>query len=346
MGWAAAIQGGAAVLGAVQGRKSAKEARSSIERDRADRMEGYNFSKPYIQRSYDRAEGALNDSLEQGAYTGQTYAGMNPYATAGNNFMGNAGMYQGAQGFGIANQGANFANNYADLFEAGKADRMGIAQDYATNNSQGLVDAAMRDPYRNLTENTLPGINRGASGAGNMNSSRAGMADAIATRGYNDRQADVSSGIQNQLMNQSLGEQQQQFSNMMGANQGLFQGYGAGMNAMQNAGNWMTGAGNNFRNQEQGYYNDQRGRYEDQRDFGLNQNIKYQEGILDNAVYNTTPGITPMKPTSAMGALGGLQSGFSMGNQLAGYLPPKAPKAPPAPTGGGGGYGGGYRGGF
>jgi len=320
MGIETAIMAASAINGAVQGRKSAKEARSSIERDRDDRMEGYNFSKPYIQRSYDRAEGALNDSLETGTYQGQTYADMNPYETMGNNFMGNAGMYQGAQGFGIANQGANFANNYADLFEAGKADRMGIAQDYATNNSQGLVDAAMRDPYRNLTENTLPGINRGASGAGNMNSSRAGMADAIATRGYNDRQADVSSGIQNQLMNQSLGEQQQQFSNMMGANQGLFQGYGAGMNAMQNAGNWMTGAGGNFRGYEQGAMNDQHNRFRRDRDFALDQNIKYQEGMLGNAVYNTTPWDTPMKPNTAMSTLGGLQSGMAMGAKLGGYF--------------------------
>ena len=38
----------------------------------------------------------------------------------------------------------------------------------------------------------------------------------------------------------------------------------------------------------------------------LNQNIKYQKAcILGNAVYNTTPGETPMKPNTAMAALGG-----------------------------------------
>ena len=91
MGVQAAIMGASAINGAIQGRKSAKERRASIEQDRADRMEGYNFSKPYIQRSYDRAEDALNSSLEKGAYKGQTYADQNPYFSAGNHYMGGMG---------------------------------------------------------------------------------------------------------------------------------------------------------------------------------------------------------------------------------------------------------------
>ena len=102
MGIEAAIIGSA--IGGISGRKSAKERRASIEQDRTDRMEGYNFSKPYIQRSYDRAEGALNDSLEQGAYQGQTYADQNPYFQAGNHYMGGMGAMGGQGAFDVCSK--------------------------------------------------------------------------------------------------------------------------------------------------------------------------------------------------------------------------------------------------
>ena len=92
------------------------------------------------------------------------------------------------------------------------------------------MDAALRDSTRQLTEQTLPGINRAASATGNTNSSRAGIADALATRAYQDRAADVSADITNTLMNQSLAQQQRDFANAMSANQGLANAFGTGMN--------------------------------------------------------------------------------------------------------------------
>jgi len=337
MGWAAAIQGAGALAGGLMGRKAAKDARRASAQDREDRMAGYNFSKPYIQRGYDRAEGALNDSLDQGAYQGQTYAGQNPYSVAGNNYMGQMGMQGGQGAWDVTQAGQGFANNYADLYKAGGADRMQQAQDYALDNSGGLVDAAMRDDKRNLQENTLTGINRGASGSGNMNSSRAGIAEGVANRGFDDRRADVTAGIQQNLMGQSLSQQNQQFSDQMRANQGLQQGYGQGIDAMGRFGGFMTGAGNNMRNYEQGYLNDQRNRYEDNRDFALNQNIKYQGGILNNAVYNSASGTTGQQPSVGMSTIGGAQAGYGMGSQLAKYLPQGGGSS-------GGSSGGGYDG--
>lgn len=322
MGWAAAIQGAGAIAGAMSGRKSAKEARAGMAQDREDQMASYNFSKPYIQRSYDRSEGALNDSLDQGAYTGQTYADQNPYSTAGNNYMGQMGAQGGQGAWDVTQAGQGFANNYADLYKAGGQDRMQQAQDYAMDNSGGLVDAAMRDDKRNLQENTLTGINQGASGSGNMNSSRAGIAEGVANRGFDDRRADTTASIQQGLMGQSLSQQNQQFADQMRANQGLQQGYGQGINAMGRFGDFMTGAGNNMRNYEQGYLNDQRGRYEDQRDFGLNQNIKYQNGILSRADYESPQhSMYREKPNTLMSTIGGAMSGFGMGNNMSGYLP-------------------------
>ena len=309
-----------AVAGGLLGANSASKDRKAQQAQLDAQMEGYNFSKPYIERSYDRAEGALNSSLDQGAYQGQTYAGQNPYFSAGNHYMGGMGAMGGQGAFDVMQQGQGFANNYADLYQQGGADRMQQAQDYAINNSGGLVNAAMRDDKRNLQENTLTGINQGASSSGNMNSSRAGVAEAVANRGFDDRQADVTAGIQQNLMGQSLGQQNQQFSDQMMANQGLQQSYGSGINAMNSFGGMMTGAGNNFMNYEQGYMNDQRNRYEDQRDFGLNQNIKYQGGILNNAVYNSAQNPQGVTANKGAGFLGGAMQGAGIGGNIAGFF--------------------------
>ena len=110
-----------------------------------------------------------------------------------------------------------------------------------------IVDAMMRDDTRQLTEQTLPGINQAASGSGNVNSSRAGIADANANRAYLDRRADVSSDVFNSLRDASLSQQNTQFDQGMAGtvnmannmtNTGGF--YNDGMNTYVNQGN-MTG---------------------------------------------------------------------------------------------------------
>ena len=307
-----------AVAGGLMGANSASKDRKAQQAQLDAQMEGYNFSKPYIQRSYDRAEGALNDSLDQGAYQGQTYANQNPYFSAGNHYMGGMGAMGGQGAFDVMQQGQGFAQNYADLYKQGGADRMQQAQDYAIANSGGLVNAAMRDDRRNLQENTLTGIDQAASGSGNMNSSRAGVAEAVANRGFDDRQADVTASINQNLMNQSLGQQNQQFRDQMMANQGLQQGYGQGINAMNSFGNMMTGAGNNFMNYQQGYLNDQRNRYENQRDFALDQNIKYQNGILGQAVYNSAQDPQGVTANKGAGFMGGAMQGAGIFKEMFG----------------------------
>jgi hypothetical protein len=309
-----------AVAGGLMGANSASKDRKAQQAQLDAQMEGYNFSKPYIERSYDRAEGALNDSLDQGAYQGQTYANQNPYFSAGNHYMGGMGAMGGQGAFDVMQQGQGFAGNYADLYKQGGADRMQQAQDYAIANSGGLVNAAMRDDRRNLQENTLTGIDQAASGSGNMNSSRAGVAEAVANRGFDDRQADVTASINQNLMNQSLGQQNQQFRDQMMANQGLQQGYGQGINAMNSFGNMMTGAGNNFMNYQQGYLNDQRNRFENQRDFALDQNIKYQGGILNNAVYKSAQNPQGVTANKGAGFLGGAMQGAGIGGNIAGFF--------------------------
>jgi hypothetical protein len=76
---------------------------------------------------------------------------------------------------------------------------------YANDPSiQGVIDASNRDTARNLFEGQIPEINRNASATGNINSSRAGAAEAIATRGANDRMADTSAAIRSDAFNRGL----------------------------------------------------------------------------------------------------------------------------------------------
>ena len=317
MGIEAAIIG--SVVGGATSMYGANKASKSQDRATEANAEAFRFSKPYIQRSYDGAEGYLADSQAMGAYTGDTYAGPNAYQMAGNQYIGNMGA-MGAQGaFDLSQIGQNFGQNYADLYEQGGADRMGQAQQYALDNSQPLIDAAMRDDRRQLTEQALPGINMASSGSGNINSSRAGMADAVANRGFADRQADVTADINKNLMGQSLDQQNRQFKDRMNANEGVNKSYLQGINAMGSMGDFMTGAGRNLQGFDQAYLNDQRGRFENQRDFGLDQQIKYQKGILGQAVYNN-PTQQPNYHSPGSAAFGGAMQGAGMGMDIAKFM--------------------------
>ncbi|GAB5503431.1 hypothetical protein [Pyruvatibacter sp.] len=101
----------------------------------------------------------------------------------------------------------------------------------------GMIDSVGRDVSRSLGEDVLPGLNRSASMGGNLNSSRAGAAEAIAKRGARDRLADVSSGMRGNAYNTGLSmsatERQNRFGNMMNANSGLFNAAQFGQQAGQ-----------------------------------------------------------------------------------------------------------------
>lgn len=315
---AAAIPAVMAINGAVQGRKAAKSHNAQIQQQRDDDMRSYEFSEPYIERSYDRGEDALNSSLEQGSYQGKTYADMNGYEESGYDYLGNQGLEQGRNAADIANASRGFANNYQDLYDQAGQDRMGAAQQYALGTSQPLVDAAMRDPMRQFTEQTMPGIDRTASGQGNMNSSRAGVAQGIATRGFNDRYADMTATINQSQQDKHLAMQQNQFADAMSANQGMYNGFNSGMSNIGTSGNMMVGAGQGYRNYNQGALDDQRSSFERDRDFALDQEIKYKKGILDQADYTSSSVDVTEKNNTTMAAIGGAQSGYAMSQDLDG----------------------------
>ena len=317
-----------AIIGGAMGLMGANAQAKAQNNATAAQMAGFNQYKPYVDANLKGSQGALNSVLETGAYTGNTYAGPNAFQTGTANSMGNIGgtmINDGTAMMGATNQFGNNANSLYSQFQglsnAAQQDRLANATAYAANNSDSLVRTAMRDDYRNLMENTLTNNNLTASGTGNMNSSRAGVADAIAQRAYQDRQADVTAQIQNDLIDRSIVQQGQQFADQSSAlnsagnaNNQVMSAYNTGLNTLGEGANFGMNAGNTLQGFDQAALDDQRRRFEDARDFEMNQRIQYQQGILGGAP-NSVGQVAPNKVDPFQSAIGGAMQGFGFQNK-------------------------------
>ena len=315
--WGAIIGAGASLLGSKMQSKAQDKANAA-------KMAAFNQYKPYVDANLEGSQGALDGVLNTGAYQGQTYAAPNQFQTGTANTMGGYGTNMMNSGNAMMGNTAGFGNNanslygqYQGMANGAQQDRLGNAMDYANQNSGSLVDAAMRPELRNLQENTLTGIDNAAMGSGNMNSSRAGVATAVANRAYDDRRADVSTNIQNSLIDRSLNQQAQQFRDQGSALQGAGQAndalqsaYGVGMNTLGQGANFGMNAGNSLQGYNQENLNDQRQRFEQQRDFELEQRKGYQSGILGKAPNSSGNGVQANMNNPYAAALGGGMAGF------------------------------------
>jgi len=322
--WGAIIGAGASLLGS-------KMQSDAQDKANAANMAGFNQYKPYVDANLKGSQDALGGVLNTGAYQGQTYAAPNQFQTGTANTMGNFGTNMMNSGNAMMGNTAGFGNNanslygqYQGMADAAQQDRLGNAMNYASANSGSLVDAAMRDDRRNLQENTLTGIDLAASGSNNMNSSRAGIAEAVANRAYDDRRADVATNIQNSLIDRSLNQQAQQFRDQGSALQGagqantnLMSAYGMGMDTLGTGANFGMNAGNSLQGFNQAQLNDQKQRFEDQRDFELEKRMQYQSGMLGKAPdTNNTYQANMYDPMAA--AIGGGMQGFGYASK---YMP-------------------------
>jgi len=306
-----------AVIGGMMNKSAAKKNAAAQNAATQAQMAGFNLAKPYLSAGYKGGQEGLNYALDKGAYSGDTYANMNDMSNAGYNYMNNFGMGQQGNAQNFMNQGANFANNYSNLYNQAGQDAIGDATNYAVNNSSPLVTAAMRDSTRQLNEQTLPAINMAATGSGNVNSSRAGVADAVARRSYDDRMADVTADTQNTLANRYLTQNQNQFANQMNANNALGNTYNTGFGMGNQISGMMTGAGNAFQADAQNQMNTDKAQFEDDRDFQLNQYNKFMSGIMGKAPSNSPQNIQPNLYNPNMSGLMGAIQGFGMGGKIA-----------------------------
>jgi hypothetical protein len=322
-----------AVLGGGMSYLSSKQDRKNQAAQNDALMAGFNQYKPYVDNNLKGSEGALNNVLDTGAYQGQTYAGPNAFQTGTANSMGNFGMGMMNSGNAMMGNNAGFGNNANNMYgqyqgmvnNAQQQDRLGNAIDYANANTGSLLDTAMRDDRRNLQENTLTGIDLAASGSNNMNSSRAGIATAVANRGYDDRRADMASNIQNSLIDRSLNTQNQAFadqqnalSGAMGANSAISNAYGVGLNTMGQGANFGMNAGNSLQGYNQAQLNDMRKRFEDQRDFEMQQRTMYNAGILGRAP-DSSQNVKANMNNPMMAGISGAMGGYGKGMQGFGF---------------------------
>jgi hypothetical protein len=115
--------------------------------------------------------------------------------------------------------------------------------------ADGMITAALRDPYRDLTENVLPTNLRGSAARGTNMSNKAQQRAAIAERGFADRSADVSANVRGDLYNKGIntalsqlqGNDATRMSALLAGMQGGMGALGAGVDARgkdisQNAG--------------------------------------------------------------------------------------------------------------
>lgn len=374
MAWIATIIGaGVGLYGANQQKKAQDKQTDAL-------MAGFNQYKPYVNNMLSGSRGALQDQLSAGYYQGQTYAGPNSLQTGTAASMGAAGTNMIGAGTDMMGANAGFGNNYQDLYgmalnnagnisnyagnfdalsnaqgnvgaqfqnladKAQNTDFLGNATNYASANSDPLVRAAMRDDRRNLEENVLTGIDKAASGSGNMNSSRAGVAQAIAERGYSDRYADTKASIESSLRDQSLGQQNAQFgmtnsalgnvsnsianqgnltnagmgaygasNNALGMagnfNSGISDAYNTGMNTLSAGGQLAMNAGNSTQGWDQAQLNDTRANWEGNRDYAMNTYANYNNGILGRAP-NSSQAVEPNYNSPMAGMMGGAMAGY------------------------------------
>ena len=319
-----------AIIGGAMGLMGANKQAKAMDNANAANMASFNMYRPYVESNLGAADSALGGVLSQGSYQGDTLAGPNQFSVNTANNMGRIGNVMQNTGSNIMGQTTGFGQNANDLYnqyigmaDSAGQDRMATAMDYANNNVDALADVALRDSRRNLASNLQQG-NLNASGSGNMNASRAGVADAIARRDFDDRAADVRAGIQDQLIDRSLQQQARQFSDRgdalnaaSQANQGIMGAYGMGMNAAGEGANFGMNAGNFLQHQEQRRLNDMRDRFERDRDFEFDMRERYGQGILSQGgrTSNQTA-INRVDPAQA--AMGGAMGGFGFQNK---YFP-------------------------
>ena len=306
-----------AIVGGILGGGGARQQNAATNQMNAANNQAYTDSRPYLLRVMQDGEAALDDVLAQGNYTGPTYAGLNPASQQGVDNSIAAGRTGYADAGNFMNLGRGFGANAVDLYNRAGQSQLDAANAYAADpaNYSALLDAATFDDRRNLNENTLTNLNQGASMSGNANSSRAGVASAVAERGYQDRRANTAVNIQDALRQRFMADQQNTLSNLTSANNNLSQLYGTGFTQGNLSANNMTQAGGVLQRDQQNQYDDQRNRFEEARDFETDQLNKFNQGIL-NGASRTPAGYQAARADPVMGAVGGAMSGLGLGNEI------------------------------
>lgn len=302
-----------AAVGGIFANQAAKRQAAAMDRANQMRMMPYLDMQPYLLDFYSGGTDALKGALDAGFYGGPTRADMDARTKEGLDAATGFGRNAVTDASAFMDAGRGFAQNTADLYNRASQDMLGNATQYATNNVEPLLTAAMRDSRRQLEEEQLPGVARQASRTGNTNSSRAGVREAILERGFADRESDMRSDLMDRLTNRSLQSQQNQLANMTAANQNLGSLYSTGMTLGGQGAAALTGVGGAFQADEQARMADDRARFEGERDFPMQMYGMYGQNILGRNPGGAAFGqINNNLTDPTVAALGGAKAGAGM----------------------------------
>lgn len=322
------------IIGGMMANSAARRQAAAIDRANEQNNQYLNAVMPYIEDNISTVSSDLEALRAAGPYTGDYYADPNSMQTDANAALYNLGTGQLGTGSALADETRGFTSNANDLYSrfanlSDRPDVMAGATEYAQNNMSPIVDALMRDSKRTLTEQTLPGINIAASGSGNVNSSRAGVADAIATRDYEDRLMDTKTDVFNQLRNDAIAQRNTEFnqavnalSNAGGVNNTLGNAFFRGNDLAAAGVTSALGAGNNQNTWDQGRMNADRANYDYINNYNYNLGKDYGSFLAGGSPGSGNYQANTVSPGAA--TFGGMMSGFGMGNQFANagaYIP-------------------------
>lgn len=295
--------------------------------------QAWDIARPTQQYLNTTGTSFTQDVMNNPAYTGKRVADLNPYSINAANqtgqFSNNVGNFAPQamtfSGMGNLMSANNVGNNAQGIFNRASIDPtqsfLSTANQYANNPYvDDLIDASGRDVTRQLYENQIPGINRSASGTGNINSTRAGVQQGIAERGAGDRLADMSNSIRSQFFGQGLNMAQNQYNqnlnNMLNANAGLLNAgtYGSslvngGQAYANNNFNLGNAAGGVFQNQNQNELNANKAVFDESMANRLAA-LQALSGIAANTQAKTSAGVAT-QPSLFSQIFGGLQAAGS-----------------------------------
>jgi hypothetical protein len=206
--------------------------------------------QPYLQDAFGQASTNLNNA-NNNTYTGQQVSQFTPDQLATfQKMIGYGDNSSGADtsssvGMGTANAGMGaltsaFSGLQGWKPEGGTQSNIDAATAYANNPAtDGMIQAAMRDSQRAVSEGVLPQNARNDALSGNTMSSKSALTQGVVERGLADKTADVSANIRGQQFNNGLqlAEQNSQSNNsnmlqsllgqLSGANTSIGTGVGA-----------------------------------------------------------------------------------------------------------------------
>ena len=287
--------------------------------------------------------------LDRGIFGGPFTAGIDPNQTGGINAglaaAGGAGDVANAYG----STGRNLMGGLGQAFDYFGSSLDGSQNPWMTNQDQYMdfassiadspyldsqITSALRDPYRGLTEQQLPGNALGAAQMGASGGSGKAISDAVAQRGYADRAADVGANMRgnayqtgldfaNQAANQDYSAAQQSAMQLSGlGTQGLGfmgQGYNYGQQGAKDQFNWGTQSQNLENQQIQGQKEEFYAPWDLANNFG-----NYVNPLTEN-LYNHTTEQDQMMPwlfgeSGPLSGIGG-QFGDWVGENIGDWMP-------------------------